>query len=72
MKRGVTHGIHDAEARERRGHFGDVERVRLVPIEIPKRALELLQLRRRQVRHVARDNLPENTLSDVSDMRMGH
>ena len=49
--------IYNPETGKRSSHLRDTECIRLVAIEVPERALELLQLRRRQVRHVPRHNL---------------
>lgn len=53
----ASYRIHNSEARQRCGHFGDVESIRLITIEVAKCALKLLELCGGQVCHVPRDNL---------------
>lgn len=49
--------VHDAEACEGGTHLRHAKRVGLVLVKVSERALELLQLRGRQVGHVTRHNL---------------
>ena len=51
-KRIVAYRINNTQARQSGGHLWLAERVRLVFVKVPERALELLQLRWCQIRHI--------------------
>ena len=53
----MTNRVDDAKTCKRGGHFGLIEGVRLVFVEVTECAFKLFELNWSEIRHVARNNL---------------